>query len=193
MALWVPGWPLLALRRVQSLKKVKRKAPWKTALTYAPNWSDFVRAGSVASVLEIWRKAYMSTHPENTLTATMATFACMAIGTFFQCRASQHGRLMVLPTFYVMGLSLFVAGWDIGLFTVGCTLATGFNISNRNGLLPLLGLILVVGGILVGAPVIQLAVGALIALIPFLIFLLTGKTGIQPTSYIFNEDFQRGL
>jgi len=99
---------------------------------------------------------------------------------------------MILPTFYVMGLSLFVAGWDIGLFTVGCTLAAGFSIPNRNGLLPLLSLILAVGGFLVGAPITHLAMGTFVGLIPFMIFVLTGKTGIQPTSFIFNEAYQNG-
>ena len=189
LALWAPGWPLLALRRIQSLKKVKRNAPWKTSLTYAPNWSDFLRSGSVTFILVTWARAYASTHPENTMTATAATFACMAVGTLIQCQVTRHGRFMVLPTFYVMGISLFVAGWEIGLFTVGCTLTAGFNIPNRNGLLPFLALALVVSGLLVGAPVIQMATGTLIALIPFSLFVLTGKTGIQPSSYTFDEAF----
>jgi hypothetical protein len=192
LGLWIPGWPLLALKRMHPLKKVKRSAPWKAALGYAPNWSDFVRAGCVSYVLGIWGKAYTHTHPENALTATAATFASLAMGTILQCQAFKHGRFMVLPTFYVMGLVLFVAGWDIGLFTVGCILAAGFSIPDRNGLLPLLSLILVAGGFLVGAPITHLAMGAFMGLIPFMIFVLTGKTGIQPTSYIFNEDYQNG-
>ena len=192
LALWIPGWPLLALRRIHSLKKVRRSSPWKKALNYGPNWSDFVRAGCVSYVLAIWAKAYASTHPDNTLTAIGATFGCLAIGTVLQCQAFKQGRFMVLPTFYVMGLILFVAGWDIGLFSIGCILAAGFSIPNRNGLLPLLSLILAGGGFVVGAPTIHLAMGAFVALIPFMIFVLTGKTGIQPTSYIFNEDYQKG-
>ena len=182
LVLWIPGWPLLALRGIHSLKKVKRGAPWKTALCYVPNWSDFIRAGCVSYVLTIWAKAYLSTHPDNALTATGATFFCLAMGTVLQCQAFNQGRFIVLPTFYVMGLSLFVVGWDVGLFTVGCILAAGFSIPDRNVLLPLLSLVLVISGYVVAGPTAKLAIGALVALIPFMIFVLTGKAGIQPTS-----------
>ena len=180
LGMWIPGWPLFSLRQNHFLKRIHRDTPWKAALIYFPNWSDFLRTGILSGMLMMWEQAYTSTHPEGSLTATGAIFAAMTIGTIIQCLFVKHRRLFILPTFYVMGLSLFVAGWEIGLLAVACTLALGSSLPNRTGLLPTLGLILILGGWVTGSPIPKLITGGMITFIPFMWVMATNKKGLQP-------------
>ncbi len=102
VGLWVPGWPLFALRKDQKFRRLKPEGPWSLVLSNAPNWIDFIRAGAFSFVLSRWFQDFIEVSPkEDGKLALGALLGCMAVGTLVQCLFSN--KTGVLPANILLG------------------------------------------------------------------------------------------
>ncbi len=188
LVLWVPGLPLFVVRKEQRFRRLKPEGPWPLILTFGPNWADFIRAGIASFVLIKWFRAFVLAHPpEEAKIGLVAVLGCMAVGTLVQCHFIKHRRVFVIPAFYVLGLALFVAGWEIGLLAVAGAFGISYGLRSPSSILPVLGILLVGGGYVIKAPILQLAIGGMVAYLPLLNRLFTNKTGVLPA----NQNLER--
>ena len=186
--LWLPGFPGFALRKEQKFRRLKPEGPWDLILTYIPNWTDLLRAGAFSWVLMQWFQGFLAANPpEKSRTALGAVLGCMMVGTLIQCLFIKHRRIFVIPTFYVLGLALFVAGWEIGLLAAAGAFGISYGLRQPSAILPVLGVLLVVGGYVIKAPILQLAVGGMVAYLPLFICLFFNKTGVLPAHVLIGR------
>ncbi|MDB4665304.1 hypothetical protein OAE97_03055 [Verrucomicrobia bacterium] len=176
----IPGWPLFVLRKEERLRRLKSNESWRFIFAFLPNWSDFIRGSAVSLVLGLWFNSYVRLHPESSLLALGAVFTVMAAGTLAQSLFLQYHRLLVVPVFYIFGLHLFIAGWDIGLLSVLGALGISYGFKSPLLAPPLAGIILLVSGFVINVPITILTVGVVVAIIPASLALVTGRTTSLP-------------
>ena len=183
--LWIPGLPLFALRKDQKFRRLKPEGPWNLILSNALNWIDLIRAGAFSFVLSKWFQDFIEVSPkEDGKLALGALLGCMAVGTLIQCVFIKHRRIFVIPAFYVLGLTLFIAGWEIGLLAAVGAFGISYGLRSPSAILPVLGILLVVGGYVIKAPILQLAIGGMVAFLPLFACLFSNKTGVLPANIL---------
>lgn len=180
--LWLPGVPCFAQRKDQIFRRLKPEGPWGHILSYLPNWTDFVRGGVVSWVLMQWFRSFLDNNPpEKGKIALVAVLGCMVIGTVIQSLFIKHRRVFLIPAFYVMGLLLFIGGWEIGLLAVLGAFGISYGLKQPAAILPSLGVLLVVGGYVIKSPILQLAMGGMVAFLPTFLCLYSNKIGVLPS------------
>ncbi len=184
LLLWLPFASALTLRKDGQLRRLSQAPTARALLFYWPNWVDLVRSIIAIGLLVEWGKVLSEESPEAIKVFYGILLGIVVVAFFIQAVILSVKRYLYTPLPLFIACALWTPGVELGAFAIVatwafCTAARKFDL-----VIPILAVILLFGGFVLGTGLIQLGLAVTLVMLPQALAIMFSRRMILPAKVL---------
>ncbi len=180
LLLWIPFTSTLVQRREDRVSRLSRSPSAKSLLLFWPNWVDLIRSFLAIGLLVTWGGHVIEDTPAAAKILYPLYLGIVLVAFFVQVALVHSGHYVFTPLPLFVACGFWIPGLELGAFAVVAAWAISFALDKFEALLMVLALTLFLGGMVLNADLLKLALSIGLVAFPHVFALMFSRQIAMP-------------